>query len=257
MSNYRLASNREFFVRDLIRDYCTVYLALAEQVQRYGRDGNVSYPVLLTLVGEPASKGVFWRLKDTSHYLFRTPSEEEQSTDARVGRLVDWCIGYAFHECCKLREDAFQSQHYAVRLLQLSRMDEESRRFSAPLAHLASETSESCERELRRIVSVLREGMRLLVELMPSASSNCSLARFLVTEQDRVRRAFLNLYPDLIRALYQDTPQRMYTLAAADFMDCGRKAEAGRWLMLAREQCCLDEDGESMLRALASASESN
>ncbi len=252
MSNYRLASNREFFVRDLIRDYCTVYLSLAEQVQRYERDGNVSHSVLLTLVGEPSSKGVFWRLKDTAHFLFRS-SEDDQSTDARIGRLVDWCIGYAFHECCKLREDAFQIQHYAARLLQISRVDGETRRLSAPLAHLTTETSESCERELRRIVSVLREGMRLLVQLLPSASANCSLARFLVTRQDRVRRAFLNLYPDLLRALYQDTPQRMYTLAAADFMDCGRKAEAGHWLALARQQGFLDEDGESMLRALESA----
>ncbi len=250
MSDYRLVSNHDFFVRDLLRDYCSVYLSIDGQVRRIKRDGNISYAVLHALVGEPVSKGVFWRLKDTAHYLFRSEKNCGEDRYMRVGRLLDWCIGYAFHECCKLREDAFQGQHYAARLIQLSRSDEETRRLSAPLAYLASETSESCARELRRIVNVLREGMRLLVVFLPSAAENCSLARFLVTEQERVRQAFLNLYPQLLAALYQDTPQRMYTLAAVDFMECGRKDEARTWLCRAKELNSLDEDGASILHAL-------
>lgn len=252
MSNYRLASNHEFFLRDLLRDYCIVYLALDEQVQRYRRDGSISFSVLQSLVGESLSKGVFWRLKDTAHFLFRNEEGTGGPQYAGTGRLVDWCVGYAFHECCKLREDAFQGQHYAMRLTQLCRADAQVRDMASPLIPLLDQTAESCARELTRILHVLREGMRLLVCFLPSASGNCSLARWLVTDRDRARHAFDSLYPDLIHALYEDSPERMYTLAAVDFMECGRTAEARYWLSRAQENDSLDEDGEHMLRALES-----
>ncbi len=252
MSNYRLVSKHESYLRDLLRDYCTVYLSIAEQVRRYRRDGTVSFTVLRSLVGEPLSKGVFWRLKDISHFLFMGEGHGDCQCYAPVGQLVDWCIGYAFHECCKLREDAFQAQHYAMRLVQYTRMEDVAGTLSLPLKHLADETAESSQRELNRIVRVLREGMHLLVRIMPAASDNCTLARWILTEKENVQQAFHALYPGLIRALYGPSPQRMYTLAAADFMDCGRKDEALYWLKEAREAGSLDEDGERMLRALES-----
>lgn len=262
MSNYRLASNHEFFVRDLLRDYCTVYLAVAEQQQRFRRDGNVSYTALRSLMGEAMSKGVFWRLKDTAHFLFRNDDPRrrgshstsgDSESDARydsIGRLIDWCIGYAFHECSKLREDAFQAQHYAQRLLQLSRGDELGMRLSAPLLPLIEQTSESVQRELNRIVHVLRAGMLLLNRFLSSAGENCSLARWLATDQGRVRAAFQNLYPGLLRALYGSCQERMYTLAVVDLLDCGRSSEAKALLQHAAEIGSLDEEGRQMLRAL-------
>lgn len=252
MNNYRLASKHESFLRDLMRDYCAVYLTITEQVRRYRRDGNVSFPVLHTLLGEPLSKGVFWRLKDVSHFLFREARENDEQCPgyAPTGQLVDWCIGYAFHECCKLREDAFQGQHYAMRLVQYLRTEDVAGNLSLPLKNLAEETSESSLRELNRIVRVLREGMHLMVQLLPEASDNCPLARWLVTEKESVQQAFHALYPALLKALYGSSPERMYTLAAIDFMDCGRKDEAKFWLRTAWEEGSLDEDGERMLQAL-------
>lgn len=254
MSNYRLASNHEFFVRDLLRDYCTVYLAVLEQQARCKRDGNVSYTQVRTLIGESMSKGVFWRLKDTAHYLFRNEAslklEGERARYACIGRLIDWCIGYSFHECCKLREDAFQGQHYAARLVQLARQDELANALSAPLMPLSGQTAESVKRELTRILHVLRAGMLLLVRFLPSASENCSLARWLATEEERARKTFQNLYPALVKALYNGHPERMYTLAAVDFLECGRTSEAMALLLHAEELGILDEDGVRMVNAL-------
>lgn len=254
MSNYRLASNHEFFVRDLLRDYCAVYLAVLEQQVRCRRDGNISYTQVRTLIGEAMSKGVFWRLKDTAHYLFRnedvSPSDSAGAHFASIGRLIDWCVGYAFHECCKLREDAFQGQHYATRLVQLAREDPLAQRLSAPLMSLEGQTAESVKREITRILHVLRAGMLLLIRFLPSAADNCSLARWLATNEDRVRKVFQNLYPALIKALYRDTPERMYTLAAVDFLECGRTEEALNLLSRADELGRLDEDGRRMERAI-------
>ena len=260
MSNYRLASNHEFFVRDLLRDYCVVYLAVDEQQVRCRKDGNISYTQVRNLIGESMSKGVFWRLKDTAHYLFRNEESVQQDNSAEsytnIGRLIDWCIGYAFHECCKLREDAFQGQHYATRLVQLSCENPLTMRLSAPLMPLAGQTAESVKREITRILHVLQAGMLLLIRFLPSASENCSLARWLATDEERARKTFQNLYPALLKALYKNNPERMYTLAAVDFLDCGRTSEAMALLEHARGIGSLDEDGvrlEDALRARAEA----
>ena len=156
MNGRWLLANRDFLVRDLVRDYCTVYSLLADQRRRFDVDGAVSYTALRDLLGEAMRKGVFWRLKDTAHHLFRNspgieamapggmpplelPLPEEPAVEngntAEMAQitalrrhadnvlpggahaqkafetLIDWCIGYAFHECAKLKEDAFQGQH--------------------------------------------------------------------------------------------------------------------------------------------------
>ena len=115
---------KAFLVRDLVRDYCQVYEGLEEQRRRFDHEGAVSYSSIRDLLGEAMRKGVFWRLKDTAHHLFRNSQSQTPDKDAillwqysgsrhpdglvsqqPVEALIDWCVGYAFHECAKLRED--------------------------------------------------------------------------------------------------------------------------------------------------------
>ena len=77
-----LVANRDFLVRDLVRDYCTVYSLLADQRRRFEADGAVSYSALRDLLGESMRKGVFWRLKDTAHHLFRNTPHAVDLTEA-------------------------------------------------------------------------------------------------------------------------------------------------------------------------------
>ena len=52
MNGRWLLANRDFLVRDLVRDYCTVYSLLADQRRRFDVDGAVSYTALRDLLGE-------------------------------------------------------------------------------------------------------------------------------------------------------------------------------------------------------------
>ena len=85
MSGRWLIANKDFFIRDLLRDYCRVCQALNEQDARFSGTGTISYAVLRDLLGEAMRKGVFWRLKDTAHHLFRTPTREEQHVASHFG----------------------------------------------------------------------------------------------------------------------------------------------------------------------------
>ena len=276
MSGRWLLANRAFFVRDLVRDYCTVFRLLSDQRRRFERDGAVSYSALREQMGEAMRKGVFWRLKDTAHHLFRNASRsaraapEGQGVGPRqcaagphpdgltaqspVEALIDWCVGYAFHECAKLREDAFQGQHYANCLTQLGRHPAVTDELYGPLSALAAQTAESSARELGRILHVLSHGLFLLTRYLANEGDNSRLARWLACEEPLAREVFGRHYPALLTALYGDEPARLYALAARDLLESGRMEAARALLLRAGGQNMLNAEGMKLLRGLEGAS---
>mgnify|MGYP001555572425 FL=1 len=292
-------------MRDLVRDYCTVFQALSAQRQRFEQAGAVSYSALRDLLGEAMRKGVFWRLKDTSHLLFRnapahsdvapvdTPGpvcpscdgktqdapnagqahgrEPESAESAQVAALlrsantllpggadgqraleaiIDWCIGYAFHECVKLKEDAFQNQHYANRLAQVARHDGVTTDMYNPLRGLVGQTAESSSRELSRISHVLSHGLRMLAQYLAVEKHNTHLARWLASEELSARQAFGSNFVPMLDALYGPEHERLYLLAARDFLEAGRREPAIAQLQDANERGLLRGEGRSLLSRL-------
>ena len=300
-----LLANRDFLVRDLVRDYCTVFQSLSAQRQRFDQAGAVSYSALRDLLGEAMRKGVFWRLKDTSHLLFRNapahsdiapvdtpgpssqaetlglspqgngeyspasptdPAESEQieallrhannllpggtAGQHALEALIDWSIGYAFHECVKLREDAFQNQHYANRLAQIARHDAVTADMYNPLRGLVGQTAESSSRELSRISHVLSHGLRMLAQYLAVEKHNTHLARWLASEEHLARQAFGANYVTLLDALYGPEHELLYLLAARDFLEAGRREPAVALLEGANERGLLRCEGHDLLRRL-------
>lgn len=292
-------------MRDLVRDYCTVFQALSAQRQSFEQAGAVSYSALRDLLGEAMRKGVFWRLKDTSHLLFRnapahsdvapvdTPGpvcpscdgktqdapnagqahgrEPESAESAQVAALlrsantllpggadsqraleaiIDWCIGYAFHECVKLKEDAFQNQHYANRLAQVARHDGVTTDMYNPLRGLVGQTAESSSRELSRISHVLSHGLRMLAQYLAVEKHNTHLARWLASEELSARQAFGSNFVPMLDALYGPEHERLYLLAARDFLEAGRREPAIALLQDADERGLLRGEGRSLLSRL-------
>ena len=164
--------------------------------------------------------------------------------------LIDWYVGYAFHECAKLREDAFQRQHYANRLAQLGRHQGVTAELYDPLRRLGEQTAESSSRELQRILHVLRHGLFLLLRYLEGQEDNTHLARWLVMEEARARAVFADLYDDLLSALYGSRPQRLYMLAAWDLLEAGRSEEARCMLECAARLGRLDAESLTLLRQL-------
>ena len=295
MNGRWLLANRDFLVRDLVRDYCTVYSLLADQRRRFDVDGAVSYTALRDLLGEAMRKGVFWRLKDTAHHLFRNspgmeamapggmpaaelPLLEEAPAESRntaeleqinalrrhadnvlpggalaqkaLEGLIDWCIGYAFHECAKLKEDAFQGQHYANRLIQISRSPAVTADMYNPLRGLGGQTSESSSRELSRIMHVLGHGLRLLTSYLSVERHNTHLTRWLASEEDFARRVFGPGYDHLLASLFGNDRERLYLMAARDFLNAGRREPAQALLARAKEGGNLGQEGIALLHEL-------
>ena len=213
--------DRAVFLRDFLRDYCRVYSVLQEQRRRFDLSGTLSYAVLRDLVGSDEQNGLFRQLKDSAHHLFRGDEAN------MAGVLLDWAVGYAFHECVKLMEDAFQYQHYRNRFLEFKeRAAAREARAVEQLSPLLLQTHESARRELRRILHTLSQCRELLAHYLAPYGGASRIARLLLEREELVRSVFEDLYPQLLGALYGKEPERMLLLAAGDFLAGGRPQAA-------------------------------
>ncbi len=249
--------NSDSFVRDLIRDFCSVYAIVTEQSKRFERSQTISYAVLRDLLGEATRKGVFWRLKDTAHHLFRYKMESRQvcissgkacsyhfqenfseemctkphltgqkCSEILVESMLDWCIGYAFHECSKLKEDAFQRQHYTNRLLQIKNRAEFHMEIVEALMPYTGQTTESIARELERILGVLKHVCQLLLVYLHGKGHNEPLALFLAKEEEFAKSALCEHFDALIEALYGNDKGVFYLRAVKASLDGGHLQDA-------------------------------
>ncbi len=230
MSKSWVKSKFPEFVRDVLRDFCLVSQRLFAEFSRYDQTGQISFNFFRDLLGEEMNKGQLWRLKDTSHVLFRS-----QARPDRIGLYLDWCIGYIFHECMKLREDAYQQENYRPWFEMMhgnTNLPPEEKLISKELFTVLEQTCESIEREVSRIRFILFHCRRLFTMYLPAHQDNPLLARFFFAQEELVREVFKSSYDELIHGIYQEKPAKLYALAA-------QSLEQGGWLheaALARER---------------------
>jgi hypothetical protein len=225
MSRRWIEANKNEFARDVMRDFCMTAKELEDQFARFDENGAVSFAAMRDLLGNMMNKGLLWRLKDTAHHLFRTNPD-----DHVISRMLDWAIGYIFHECIKLKEDAYQQQHYAPMFRALKRQDqyEEVQELGDSLGAVLFQTRESIEREVRRVTFIVEQSRELICRYYARHGENRLLARLLFDKNELVRSVFKEQYDALIASIYQDVPERMYIQAAEGLIECGRPEEACR-----------------------------
>lgn len=234
MSKYWVKAKYQEFVRDVFRDFCLVSQRLFAEFSTYDQTGRISFSFFRDLLGEEMNKGQLWRLKDTSHILFRTDNSPD-----RIGLYLDWCIGYIFHECMKLREDSYQQENYRPWFEMMhseTSLSPEEMLIGKELLTVLQQTCESIEREVSRIRFILFHCRRLFVIFLPAHEDNPHLARFFFARENLVRDVFKSSYDELIQGIYTHDPAKLYRLAALSL-------EQGGWLKeaeLARQRVELD-----------------
>lgn len=222
-----ISMNFEAFERDVLHDFCLASVRLGEQFERLATNGNVSFAVLQSLVGEPLDKGLFWRLKDKSHHIFK------RGTDCNpAGPLLDWSMGYIFHESLKLMEDAHQRQYYGPYLdTHMRRKDDPSlKAIMGELSGIRQETCESIQREVTRLKKLLSLSRKLFNIYFAGRAWHKPLARFLNDNPSLVRKAFQNDYDAFIIAVYGNEPERMFVEAARSLFESARFEAADKAL---------------------------
>ena len=235
-----LSSKKNELITDVLRNFCIIHRDLSHEFRHYRQTGQIRYSVLAELLGGEMNQGRLWRLKDSTHLLFR------RFRDPTVpGRFLDWAIGYIFHECMKLREDAYQLQNYVPWFSQMSlntelRADERS--LANALYQFGSQTRESIDREVKRIASLLAFCRRIFRHYLPEHSQSHTLARFLYDQDELVRHVFEAEYEQLIQDIYGQRPERLFLLAARSLREGGRLEKARLAVSRAQDVCRSDGD---------------
>jgi hypothetical protein len=227
MSKKWIEAKRPEFVRDVLRDFCLSARELERIFRHFDQTGEVEFEALHELLGDEMIKGLLWRLKDTSHHLFRNEPEQEV-----MGRFVDWGIGYVFHESVKLKEDAYQQRHYAPRFREIAARDlcGAEGGFCGELFLVLGQTRESISREIARIRFILGQCKLMLSVYLAQHRDNELLARFIFEQMSLVRQVFAAEYPRLVKGIYGDEPEALFVLAGSSLRQGGWTSEAGRAL---------------------------
>ena len=225
MNKKWLMRKHDELAADLFRNFCLIHLELDKEFSYFHQTGEIRFKPLNELLGQEMAQGRLWLLKDTAHLLFRKQPETPLS-----GIFLDWSIAYIFHECMKLREDAYQLQTY-VPWFQFVQSDpgypQQEQEVGSNLFRLASQTRESINKEVDRIEFILGESKNIFIRYLPHHTNNHVLARFLFEHEKRVQDVFQDLYQDLVQAIYGAHPERQYLLAARHLLQ-------GNWLDKAR-----------------------
>lgn len=218
-------TNKYAFERDVLQDFCLASVQLEEQCERFADTQTVSYSVLRDLIGEPLNKGLLWRLKDKAHHVFDDPD-----STCPVSLLLDWTLGYIFHESLKLMEDAHQRQYYAPRLQELgyNARKPEIAGMLTEFHLIREETCESMRRETQRLSTLLRHTRSLFRLYFTGCAMHRPLARFLYDNDPLVRQAFGEEYHRLLPAVYGNLPEQMYLQAAESLLEGARAQAAGQ-----------------------------
>ncbi|SBV90390.1 conserved hypothetical protein [uncultured delta proteobacterium] len=223
MSKHWLEANGSRLMAEILRDFCAVSIALEEQFTRYDDAGNISYAVIRETLGEEMNRGILWRLKDTAHHLLRNA---QNATVA--GKLLDWAIGYIFHETLKLLEDTHQHQYYAPSLFSMAEDNPspELTAISRDFTEMALETQEDMGRAVSRIRKLLAHARLFFHRCYAGQKDNMYLARLLYDREELVREAFAGEYDNFRAAVYGKKPHMLYVNAAVSLAHGGRRQDA-------------------------------
>lgn len=230
MSNRWVDTHHSEFTRDVLRDYCMVCAALKAQFTRFEQSQTISFPVMRDILGTAMNKGLLWRLKDTAHHLFRHSAANDP-----LAQMLDWSIGYVFHECKKLKEDAYQHQHYVpqYKALHKTLLHEALHAVVKPLGITLGQTRESMEREVARIRYVLASSHKLFCLYLERHKKDPLLARFIHDNTSLVSNVFGEEYDNLLFILYEGKIELLHVYAAQALIDGGRIEEAHKALTMA------------------------
>lgn len=231
MSKHWLEANGSRLMAEILRDFCVVSLTLEEQFTRYDSAGNISYAVLREILGEEMNRGILWRLKDTAHHLLRNAQNV-----AVAGKLLDWAIGYIFHETLKLLEDTHQHQYYAPSLFSMAE-DNPSPELTAiarDFTGMALEIQEDMGRTVGRIRKLLAHARLFFHRCYAGRKDNIYLARLLHDREELIHEAFAGEYENFRAAVYGKDLHSLYLNAAMSLAHGGRRREAAAALEKAR-----------------------
>jgi len=246
MENTWLSSRRDFFLRNMMQNFCEAAIYFDHLCDDHKLTGLVAYSLLDAWIGTESTKGPLWHLKDQCHQLFRNNAQSSNLYE----HLFDWSIGSIFHESIKLKEDAYQLEAYRPLLeLEAYRQDKTFSSIINEYLAVIENAYSSLADELSRISQLFLKALGHLKSIFPSYRDNMLLLRFLLdNDQLFSHKIFEKDYCSVIlAAMFPEGLHCAYLSAARHCITNGRVQDARSYL---KKASSIDPDNTEALLLL-------
>jgi hypothetical protein len=195
---------------EIVRDFLAVHQQFTLLFERF-RSGTLRFDDVRGLVADSESSPLF-RLKERVHALFRGDIDGGQPLQGEALRrgeaLFDLAVGSLFHEALKFRENFYQLEVYAPRVLSLrdeggGEADELLREFEKILRGASKRVDESLDEAETLLHQMRRQLLVLLVDSREEKSVGL-VTRYLIGHRAEVEGVYAEGLEALLAKLHED-----------------------------------------------------
>lgn len=221
---------------EIVRDFIAVHQQMTLLFERF-RAGTLRFDEVRALVADDEASPLF-RLKERVHALFRRDEVGTRGETLRRGEaLFDLAVGSLFHEALKFRENFYQLEVYAPRVLSLRKDDgDEADELLREFEKILRGASERVEESLDEAETLLGQLRRQLVVLLLDAREDKAaglVTRYLITHREEVESVYSEGLEKLLARLH-DHVLTAYLCAIRSQLESARFDEAIKLILEAR-----------------------
>ncbi len=217
MSNQWLSKRRNFFVCKMVKEFIGTSFYFNHLYHNFFTIKALSYEDIAKWVGSENKKGVLWRLKDSSHQLWREPGDNPDHN----ANILDWVLGSIFHEAMKLKENIYMVQYYGplVAGMNSQKGSSVSKQFWAEGRRLINKTEKGITEQMENLGGLWGHANYLVRAMMPSRAHNNLLVRFLIENESAVEQLWGEELNELLREMFPAGPEYAYCSAGKSYLE--------------------------------------
>jgi tetratricopeptide (TPR) repeat protein len=209
---------------DILREYLEAYHSVLEMIAHY-RAEALTYAEVQNLVSE-TDQSVLYRLKESSHSLFRIDDPELEVQPLQPEVLFDLAVGALFLETMIFREAFYQRAVFGQQVNGLR----SARGFGpdpiiAELEKIVSAANPQIDESLRETEVLLEQTRDELRELLRNHSADGIVNRYLVEHAEEVEAVFPEGVEPLLITVHGSLA-RAYSLIGCSYLESGHFGEA-------------------------------
>jgi len=182
-----------------------------------------------------------FELKEECHWLFRI-REQGDTMEASTAVLFDILVGSLFHQCMKVKENAYQVERYAPKYAALRKAhhhqpdaDRQVKTFLKEGEGIIERSRRMLRQELNYAVELFHEATIVLRHVLVEHGDNPLLVRTLIENEELLNAVYKGEFKGeplqaLLHEMYAGKPAAGYVLAAESLFD-------GGWFDRARDLC--------------------
>jgi len=194
----------------------------------YKKSGKISFQKLAHWIGTEENKGVLWKLKDSSHLLFRNNISRHRFYE----NVFDWTLGSIFHEGMKLKEDVYIREVYqkwGAIFTKKGKLppDVNIKELTEEYETIIKRAKESNKQEMENLHYLFTKAMEQLKKVIIQNKNDPLLNRFLLENKDLVERVYgKGALTQLFASMYKNGLIDAYIKAGKAYREGGWYIEA-------------------------------